>query len=159
MKKKKLSLWLFLLLSTFFLPLNAQSGGSNNMNGKPIKVNKAEFMQYIYNFEKNPDAWSYEGTLPCIIDFYADWCGPCRKLAPILETIAKEYKGKIVVYKVDVEAQRDLAAYFAIQSLPTIVFVPLDGTPQASMGLLPEDTIVQIIQDLFKIEPKGEKEI
>ncbi|MEG1616134.1 MAG: thioredoxin domain-containing protein [Bacteroidales bacterium] len=158
---RKNLLFLFMLFfSCFTMSLIAQEQGEQPvLSGKPIKVNKAEFIKLIYNFEKNPDAWSYEGTLPCIIDFYADWCGPCRKLAPTLEKIAKLYKGKVIVYKVDVEAQRELAAYFGIQTLPTVVFVPINGQPQAAMGLMPQETIEQIIQDVFQIAPKTQTEI
>lgn len=150
--KRFISCLICFLCFSFFIQLNAQTPPPQQaMKGKPVKVDKAEFFKYIYNYEKNPGKWVYEGTVPCIIDFYADWCGPCRRLAPILEEIAKEYKGKVVIYKVDTESQRDLAAYFGIQSLPTIVFVPLKGTSQAVMGLVPKAELKKIIGDVLKV--------
>ena len=116
-------------------------------------------MKDIYNFEKSPQEWIYEGKKPCIIDFYADWCGPCRKLAPIMSSIASKYKGEVIVYKVDTEAQRDLAAFFGIKSLPTIVFVPVNGTPQAAMGLMPEEDIEKYIESVLGINKVVKKDI
>jgi thioredoxin len=127
--------------------------------GKTITIDKADFFKYIYNYEKNPSAWSYEGSLPCIIDFYADWCGPCRRLAPILSEVAKEYRGKLVVYKVNTDKEQELAAYFGIQSLPTIVFVPKDGKPRGIMGLVPKEELERIISELFGIEAEQTVEI
>lgn len=150
---KKIIPWLFcVLFCSMVWPMNAQQAIPQQVqNGKPIKVDKAQFLKYIYNYEAHPDQWTYEGSIPCIIDFYADWCGPCRRLAPILEQIAKKYKGKVIVYKVDTESQRDLAAYFSIQSLPTLVFVPVEGTPQAAMGLMPKEDIEKIIEEVLKV--------
>lgn len=127
--------------------------------GKAVKVNKEQFLKYIYDFEKNPQEWVYEGKKPCIIDFYADWCGPCRKLAPIMSSIASKYKGEVIVYKVDTEAQRELAAFFGIKSLPTIVFVPAKGTPQAAMGLMPEEDIEKYIESVIGVSKTAKKDI
>lgn len=150
--KKLISCLVCFFCFSFFMQLNAQTAlPQQAKNGKPVKIDKADFLKYIYNYEKSPDKWVYEGSVPCIIDFYADWCGPCRRLAPILEDIAKQYKGKVIVYKVDTESQRELAAYFNIQSLPTIVFVPLNGTPQAAMGLMPKEEIEKIIGEVLKV--------
>ena len=129
------------------------------LEGKPVKINKEQFLKYIYNYEANPAEWNYEGNLPCIIDFYADWCGPCRRLAPILSNIAQKYKGRVIVYKVDTESQKELASYFEIRSLPTIIFVPVKGTPNAAMGLMPETEIEKVISDLFQIKQGDTKEI
>lgn len=158
--KKLIPLLLCLFCGMFLFQINAQVAAPQQaQNGKPVKVDKAQFLKYIYNYEKHPDQWTNEGTLPCIIDFYADWCGPCRKLAPILDNIAKKYKGKLIVYKVDTESQRELAAYFNIQSLPTLVFVPMNGTPQAAMGLLPQEDIEKIIEEVLNISTVAEKDI
>ncbi|MEG1586174.1 MAG: thioredoxin [Bacteroidales bacterium] len=157
---RKIIIPLLLFCGFFFFSLSAQVPlPQQAKDGKTVKVDKAQFLKYIYNFDKNPQQWTYEGNLPCIIDFYADWCGPCRRLAPILDKIAKEYKGKLIVYKVDTESQRELAAYFNIQSLPTIVFVPLDGAPQASMGLLSQDDLEKIIEEVLKISSTASKDI
>ncbi len=123
------------------------------LEGKPVKVNMAKFKQYIYDYDAHPTKWVYRGDLPCIIDFYADWCAPCRKQNPILEKIAKEYEGKVIIYKVDTEAQRELAAFFGIRSLPTLFFVPMGEDPQAAAGLMEAKEIRTIIERLMKIKP------
>lgn len=152
MKNTGILFLLLILLIGGIAGMHAQTAvPSQALSGKPMKVDKAQFLKYIYNYEKNPDAWIYEGNIPCIIDFYADWCGPCRKLSPILERVAKKYKGKLVVYKVDTESQRELASYFQVRSIPMIVFVPVKGTPQAVIGLVPKGNLEQIIADVLKI--------
>ena len=102
--------------------------------GKVIHINQSEFIEKVYDYKKNPDKWVYEGSKPAIIDFYADWCGPCRRLSPVLEKLAEKYKDKIVIYKVNTDKERELAAAFGITSLPTLVFIPLGDTPQVSQG-------------------------
>ncbi|MGD9993617.1 MAG: thioredoxin [Salinivirgaceae bacterium] len=109
------------------------------------------FKEKVFNFEQNKE-WKFEGELPCIIDFYADWCGPCKMVAPILEELAEEYKGKVDVYKVDTEDQRELSAMFGIQSIPSLLFVPKDGQPQMAMGALPKDTFKKAFKDVFNVE-------
>ena len=109
------------------------------------------FKEKVLNFEQNKE-WKFEGELPCIIDFYADWCGPCKMVAPILEELAEEYKGKVDVYKVDTEDQRELSAMFGIQSIPSLLFVPKDGQPQMAMGALPKDTFKKAFKDVFNVE-------
>lgn len=102
--------------------------------GKVIHINQSEFIEKVYDYKKNPDKWVYEGSKPAIVDFYADWCGPCRRLSPVLEKLAEKYKDKIVIYKVNTDKERELAAAFGITSLPTLVFIPLGDTPQVSQG-------------------------
>ena len=109
------------------------------------------FKEKVFNFETNKD-WKFEGNLPCIIDFYADWCGPCKMVAPILEELSKEYEGKLNVYKVDTEDQRELAAMFGIQSIPSLLFVPKDGQPQMAMGALPKETFKKAFKDVLNVE-------
>ena len=117
---------------------NDQKEGS----GKPVHLTKQDFLEKVMNYEKNQTEWVYEGDLPALIDFYADWCGPCRAAAPVLEELAKEYEGKIHIYKVDTEKERELAGVFGIQSIPAFLFVPQDGKPTMSNGIAqtPEDT-------------------
>ena len=122
--------------------------------GKTISLTTAEFQKYVFNYTKNPSAWSYEGALPCIIDFYADWCGPCRNLAPILSEIARDYKGKLLVYKVDVEKQKELAQLLGIQALPTIMLVPAKGDPWVVKGYRPKADLEHIIAEALGIEPQ-----
>ncbi len=111
----------------------------------------AEFKEKVFDYETNKE-WSYAGDVPCIIDFYADWCQPCKIVAPILEELEEEYQGKIKVYKVDTEAERELAAVFGIQSIPSLLFVPVDAQPQMAMGALPKETFEQAIKDVLKVE-------
>jgi thioredoxin 1 len=108
------------------------------------------FKQKVFNYEKNTE-WKFEGSKPAVIDFYADWCGPCKMVAPILEELATEYQGKIDIYKVDTEDQRELASVFGIQSIPSLLFVPLTGQPQMAMGALPKDTFKQAFKDVLDV--------
>jgi thioredoxin len=106
------------------------------------------FKQKIFNYEVNKD-WKYEGELPAIIDFYADWCGPCKLVAPVLEELSNEYKGKINIYKIDTEQEQELSAAFGIRSIPSLLFIPKEGQPQMAMGALPKDSFVKIINDVL----------
>lgn len=117
--------------------------------GKVVHVTKSEFVEKIYDYEKNPDKWVYKGNKPAIVDFYADWCGPCRRLSPVLEILAAKYKDQIVIYKVNTDKERELAAAFGITSLPTLVFIPVDGQPQASQGALPEEILEKGIKEVL----------
>jgi thioredoxin 1 len=109
------------------------------------------FKEKVFNYETNKD-WKFEGELPCLIDFYADWCGPCRMVAPVLEELAKEYDGKLNIYKIDTEKERELAALFRVQSIPSLLFVPAEGQPQMAMGALPKDTFKKAFKDVLKVE-------
>jgi thioredoxin len=113
-----------------------------------VHLTTQEFKEKVFNYE-NSQEWKYEGSLPAIIDFYADWCGPCKMVAPVLEELAKEYSGKLVVYKVDTENEQELAAVFGIQSIPTLLFIPKEGQPQAAMGALPKQTFEKVIKDVL----------
>jgi thioredoxin len=115
-----------------------------------IYLNKAMFKEKVFDYEANSE-WKFAGDKPVIIDFYADWCKPCKMLSPILEEIQKDYNGKIQVYKIDTEVERELAAVFGIRSLPTVLFVPVTGEPQAVMGFRPKDDLKKIIADVMKI--------
>lgn len=111
-------------------------------------LTKETFQQKVFNFEANTD-WKYEGALPCLIDFYADWCGPCKMVAPILEELSKEFEGKINIYKVDTEAEQELSAAFGIRSIPSMLFCPMDGKPQMAMGALPKQALIDAINDVL----------
>jgi thioredoxin 1 len=114
-------------------------------------LTEESFKQKVFNFEENKD-WKFEGDLPCMIDFYADWCQPCKMVAPILEELQAEYEGKINIYKVDTEAERNLSAMFGIQSIPSLLFVPKEGQPQMAVGALPKETFKKAIADVLKVE-------
>jgi thioredoxin len=147
-----------LILIVGFTACNHQTKKENEKNHKTqnkmktIHLTKQMFLEKVMNFEKNPTEWKYLGDKPCIIDFYADWCGPCKAVAPILEQIAEEYDGKIYVYKIDTEAEQELASVFGIQSIPTIYFCPVGGNPQIAMGALPKATIKEAIKDVLKVQ-------
>ena len=110
--------------------------------GKPIHLKKKDFLEKVMNYEKNTTEWKYEGDKPCIIDFYADWCGPCKKAAPVLEELAKEYEGQIYVYKINTDQEKELSGAFGIKKIPAFLWVPMEGKPQMSSGIArtPEDT-------------------
>jgi len=120
----------------------------NNMS-KTIHLTKAEFLTKVADYEKNSQTWEYLGDKPAIIDFYADWCGPCKMIAPILEELAAEYDGQIYIYKVNTEAEQELAADFGIRSIPTLLFVPMNEAPQMAQGALPKDAFRQAIDEVL----------
>jgi thioredoxin len=122
--------------------------------GTTINLTKADFLNRVMDYESNPTEWIYKGDKPAIIDFYADWCGPCKIAAPILEELAAEYKGEIYVYKVDTEVERELSSVFGIRSIPAFLFIPEEGKPTMSNGIArtPEETkqmFVQMIDELL----------
>ena len=124
----------------------------NNMTTttkKTINLTRADFLTKVANFEETPDKWVYLGDKPAIIDFYADWCGPCKMIAPILEELAAEYEGQIYIYKVDTEAEQQLAGEFGIRSIPSILFVPMGEDPQMAQGALPKDAFKQAIEEVL----------
>lgn len=118
---------------------------------KVIELNKSEFQRKVYDFEKNPDNWKYEGQLPAVIDFYATWCGPCKAMAPVMDQIAEEYEGKIVVYKVDVDKEQRLASIFGVRSIPTFLFIPLQGDPRHANGAMDIASMRKIIDQTLLV--------
>jgi thioredoxin len=111
-------------------------------------LTKETFMEKVFDFEKNKE-WKFAGELPCIVDFYADWCGPCKMVAPVLDELSNEYKGKINIYKVDTEDQQELAAIFGIRSIPSLLFCPVKGKPQMAMGAMPREGFVEAINTVL----------
>lgn len=112
-------------------------------------LTKATFLEKVVDYEKNPQTWEYLGDKPCIIDFYADWCGPCKMVAPIMEELSEEYKDEIHIYKVDTEAEQELAAVFGIRSIPTIIFCPMNEAPQKVAGALPKESFKEAIEEVL----------
>jgi thioredoxin len=108
------------------------------------------FKEKVFNYEASKD-WKFEGDAPAIIDFYADWCGPCKIVAPILEELQEEYGDKLNIYKVNTEEQRELSSVFGIQSIPSLLFIPKDGQPQMAMGALPKETFKQAISEVLNV--------
>lgn len=109
------------------------------------------FKNKVFNYEVNKE-WKFEGDKPCLIDFYADWCGPCKMVAPVLEELSKEYDGKLNIYKIDTENERELAGMFGIQSIPSLLFIPVSGQPQMAMGALPKETFKKAFKEVLQVE-------
>ncbi len=124
---------------------------SSTNSGNVIVLTNETFKQKIFNYDLNKN-WKYEGNLPAIIDFYADWCGPCRRLSPMVEELAKKYNGKIIVYKVDTDAQQQLAQSMGISSLPTLLFIPVKGQPRSTVGLVPNETLEKAINEVLLVK-------
>ena len=114
-----------------------------------IHLTKAEFLSKVANFETNPTEWKYLGDKPALIDFYADWCGPCKAIAPVLDELAAEYGGRIYIYKINTETEPELASAFGIRSIPSLLFVPMTGQPQMGAGALPKQQLKEAIDNLL----------
>jgi thioredoxin len=111
-----------------------------------VKLTTADFKEKVFDYENEKD-WNYKGNVPAIIDFYADWCGPCKMVAPVLEELAHEYEGKLIIYKVDTEAEMELSAVFGIQSIPTFLFIPQTGLPMMQPGAFPKKVFKEVIEE------------
>lgn len=116
---------------------------------KTIALTKEDFITKVMNYEQNPQEWKYLGDRPCLIDFYASWCGPCKMLAPVLEELAAEYGDSIYIYKVDTEKEQELASAFGIRSIPTLLFVPMDEKPQMTQGAMPKANLRKVIDEVL----------
>lgn len=117
------------------------------------QLTKETFKEKVFDFEGQA-SWNYEGDIPCIIDFYADWCGPCKMVAPVMDELAQEYDGKVLFYKVDTQVEQELAAMFGIRSIPSILFVPTEDKPQMAVGALPKEDMQRAIADVLMVEPQ-----
>lgn len=148
-----------LLLGIAALSLFATGCAQNNTKKKEntqttkemntIALTKADFLKKVVDYEKNPTEWKYLGDKPALVDFYATWCGPCKALAPVLEELAAEYKDQIYIYKIDTDAEQELAAAFGIRSIPTLLFIPMEGKPQMAQGALPKATLKKAINEIM----------
>ena len=133
----------------------AGNGGENKKSNEPTKednkmevvsLNKAEFLKKVYDFEANPNDWKFEGKRPAIVDFYATWCGPCKALHPVLEELSKEYSGKVDIYQIDVDQEKELAAAFGIR---TLLLIPMKEEPRITQGALPKDQLKKAIDEFL----------
>lgn len=125
-----------------------QSATNQTLKNQVIYLTNETFKQQVFNYDLNKE-WKYNGTMPAIIDFYADWCAPCRQISPVIEELAKEYDGRIIVFKVNTEKERFLAQNLGVQALPTVMLIPLEGQPQVIMGALPKAELVKAIQEVL----------
>jgi thioredoxin 1 len=114
-------------------------------------LTKDTFVSKVFDFEKSQE-WKFEGNVPAIIDFWAEWCGPCKMISPVLEEISKEYAGKLNVYKVNVDEEIDVASAFGIQSIPSLLFIPMNERPQMAAGAMPKAGLVKLVKDVLKVE-------
>lgn len=138
-----------LILMTTFLLLVVSASATEPVvkkTVKPIDMNKAMFLERVFNYEANPEKWNYLGDKPAIVDFHADWCGPCRITSPILAELAAEYGDEIYVYKINVDKERELAGVFGARTLPMFLFIPMDEEPQLGVGALPKRSFREVIE-------------
>ena len=140
---------MFLIMQLPILEAASQEMTNKERETKMTTINltKEDFLNKVMDYEKNPTEWKYKGDKPAIIDFYASWCGPCKMLAPVLEELAKEYEGQIYIYKIDTEAEEELSRAFGIRSIPTMLFVPMEGQPMMTQGALPKAELDKIIKE------------
>ena len=138
---------MFLCLAAFLLTLPVQA--------EVQYLTTAQFKEKVFDYTKNRD-WNYVGKRPAIIDFYTTWCGPCKRLAPIMETLSEKYKGKVDFYKIDIERDREPANRFDVTSIPQVLYVPMNGKPQKLIGLYPKEQIEEII-DQFLLKKSKKK--
>lgn len=122
-----------------------------------IKLTGTEFKEKVFDYNKHEE-WTYAGTLPAIIDFYADWCGPCKAVAPLLEELATEYEGRLIIYKIDTDQEEELSALFGIQSIPTLLFIPVNGSPMMQKGAIPKNAFKQVIEERLLLSQEAESE-
>ena len=141
--KKVLLILLCIVHCALYVGVSAQT------EVKAVSITKAEFIKKVANYEANPTEWKYLGDKPCIVDFYTTWCGPCKRLAPIMDELAKEYAGEIHIYKVDTDKEQELAAVFGIRSIPTLLFCPMGENPQIAQGALPKEQLKEAIEKVL----------
>ena len=151
----KKAIILFLTLILLSAGVYADNAGESSTEGgypaEPVYLTDEAFREKIFNYAE-ADTWNYQGTLPAIVDFYADWCNPCKMLAPILDELASEYQDQIIIYKVDVDKEKELARAFGISSVPSLLFIPSDNTPGMVQQFLPKESLVELIHEHLLIE-------
>lgn len=138
--------------------LDAKPSTPSPEDHKVIILDEAAFKEKVWNYDANPDEWEFKGDIPAVVDFYADWCGPCKRVAPIMEKLAKEYNGKIVIYKVNTDHNRELSSVFGIRSIPSILFIPKEGQPAMQAGAMSEVQYKEIFEDFLLGNKKEETE-
>ncbi len=165
-KMKKISLFFlpFILLSLAACSGNPASAGTNattkkealslTAEGKVVHLSQEVFRELVWDYKKSAGNWVFEGDIPVIVDFYADWCRPCRALAPTMDELAAEYKGKIRIYKINTDENKELSGLMGISSIPALLFVPKSGKPSFSLGALPKDRLKSMIDESLLMQKK-----
>ena len=128
---------------------------TDNGDLKPIYLTTAEFKEKVWDYENNPEAWVYQGEIPCVVDFYADWCKPCKMVAPIMDDLADYYNGKVQIYKVNTDNEKELSMVFQIRSIPSVLFVPMQGKPAMQAGAMQKEDYIRIIDENILKTNKG----
>jgi thioredoxin len=146
---KKVTICLILSILFIFSELTA----SAQQEKKPELLTKETFKQKVWNYDVSPNEFKYLGDKPCMIDFYADWCRPCRIIAPFMDEFSKSYAGEIYVYKIDVDQQKELAALFQAKSIPMVIFIPMKGQPQSTVGVLQKEQYEEYIKQILLKNP------
>jgi thioredoxin len=165
----KKTLFTLVFASIFLLGFNSQANTKSNHTTNPaesvseaggatVKLTKAMFLEKVWDYESSPQEWKYKGDKPALIDFYADWCGPCKTAAPILEEVAGEYKEKVAVYKIDTQVEQELAAVFGVKGIPAFLYIPMEGKPTMTSGIgRTKDQTKKMFTDQIKNILKVEK--
>ena len=134
-----------------YIEVTDEKNNSNNESStslaEPEHLTYETFIEKVWDFESNPQEWVYKGDVPCVIDFYADWCKPCKMIAPIMDDLATEYEGRVKIYKIDTDKEKRLAQVFQVRSIPAVLFSPVKGRPMMQTGALPKDQYIKIIED------------
>jgi thioredoxin 1 len=151
MVMKKISIFFAALMMIVSVSANEPK---EKETARPIELTKATFLEKVFDYESNPESWSYKGDKPAIVDFYADWCGPCRIVSPVLKDLAAEYGDEIYVYKINVDREKELASLFGARSIPMFLFIPMDQDPQIGMGALPKKSFKEVI-DTFLLKKEN----
>jgi thioredoxin 1 len=161
---KKASFLILLLAALMMNGCGAAGGNHDNSGtvltsdtassslGKVVYLNTDQFKKLVWDYRQSPDTFVFKGNLPAVIDFYADWCRPCKMVAPIMDELAQTYKGKVIFYKVNTDMERELAATFQIRSIPAILYVPKEGKPQMSVGLQSKEAYIQSISTYLNVK-------
>jgi len=138
-----------LFVSLLLAACSAGSSSNSQTVEKAVVISETEFKQLVMNYEANPQEWIFKGELPTIVNFTADWCAPCRRMAPIFDALAREYQGRVNIFKVNVDHSRNLAGYFGIRSIPTTLFCPMKGLPALHPGTLTREQLVEAIENFL----------
>ncbi|MEI7983636.1 MAG: thioredoxin [Bacteroidota bacterium] len=149
----------FLIFFVGLFTVSACSGNSGtkaatkeNTEGEVVQLTGESFQKLIWDYKKNPNDWSFAGDQPCIIDFYADWCRPCKMIAPIMVELSGEYKGKVRIYKINTDEQQEIARLFNVTSIPAVLFIPKTGKPQMAIGAMQKPAYIDAIKNVLQVK-------